>query len=67
LIGWFDQRIPGLEIKPAAPQSQHATLVIAHLRYGFGHDPRPDLNTRREIEGEDYRTVGPDALEIETQ
>jgi hypothetical protein len=50
LVAWLEERIPGLEIAPAAPQSKHATLVIAHLRYGFGEDPLPDQNTRPERE-----------------
>ena len=58
LTGWLDEEIPGLEVRPAAPQTRRATLVIAHLRYGFGEDPRPDENTRRELESDDYRTVG---------
>ena len=28
-------------------QTRQATLVVAHLRYGFGPDPRPDVNTRK--------------------
>jgi hypothetical protein len=57
LVAWLDQRIPGLEIKPAAPQSRHAALVVAHLRYGHGQDPQPDFTTLRELKGRDGRRV----------
>jgi hypothetical protein len=45
LLAWTDVALPGLNIKPAAPQSRHASLVIAHLEYGFGDPPRADANT----------------------
>jgi len=63
LLAWFEERIPGLAVKPAAPQSRSAALVIANLCYGHGEDPRPDVNTRREKETDVYRAVGPDASE----
>jgi hypothetical protein len=44
LVGWLQEQIAGLEIRPAAPQTRFATLVIAHLKYGFGEDPQPDAN-----------------------
>ena len=50
LVGWLDEEIPGLQIKPAAPQTQRAALVVAHLRYGFEQDLRRDANTRADIE-----------------
>jgi hypothetical protein len=43
LVAWLEQQIPGLQIRPAAPQTEFATLVVAHLKYGFGEDPQPDL------------------------
>ena len=42
--------MPGLEIEPAAPQSQHAAVVVAHLRYANDGDTRPDANTKTEPE-----------------
>lgn len=59
LIGWLDEEVPGLEIDPSAPQAQRATLVIAHLRYGFQHDPKPDANCRAEVERVPRRETTP--------
>jgi len=42
LIGWSDDDLPGLSIKPAAPQAKRGILVVAHLGYGLGDPPRPD-------------------------
>jgi len=67
LIGWLDEEVPGLEVKPASAQSRRAALVVAHLGYGYGEDPRPDVNTRREKQSDEYRTVGPDSSEAETR
>jgi len=50
LVGWVDEEIPGLTIDPLPPQTQHAAVVVAELAYGFGDDPKPDVNTRRDIE-----------------
>jgi len=46
LVGWTKERLPGMEIAPASPQARHATVVLVHLRYGFGPDPQPDVNYR---------------------
>jgi hypothetical protein len=46
LLAWTDVALPGLNIKPAAPQSRHASLIIAHLEYGFGDPPRADENAQ---------------------
>jgi hypothetical protein len=59
LVGWFQQEVPGLVVRPGSPQSRRAALVLAHLRYGFGKAPRPDVNTRRDVEGETQRVLGP--------
>ena len=67
LIGWLDDEIPGLGVKPASAQSRRAALVVARLRCGFGEDPQPDVNTRREMERDDYRTVGPDSSQADTE
>lgn len=34
LIGWTDQRLPGMQIRPEAPQNRTFTLVVAHLARG---------------------------------
>ena len=46
LIGWSNDDLPGLTIKPAAPQAKRGILVIAHLRFGLGEAPRPDENLK---------------------
>ena len=43
--------MPGLKIEPAAPQSQHATLVVAHLRYVNDEPPRADVNAKEQVVG----------------
>ena len=55
LIAWSDQRIPGQQISPSAPQTQHATLLVANLRYGAGRTPKPDKNTRGEVQSDPLR------------
>jgi hypothetical protein len=42
LIGWSSDDLPGLSIKPAAPQTRRGIVVIAHLGYGLGDPPIPD-------------------------
>jgi hypothetical protein len=49
LIGWTDQRLPGVRIQPAAPQNRTYTLVLAHLVRGDLPAVRPDRNV-----AEDY-------------
>ena len=56
----------GLEVKPAAPQTRRAAMVVAHLRCGFGADPQPDTNTRREFVSDEYQSFGPDSTEPDT-
>jgi hypothetical protein len=45
LLAWMDTALPGLNIKPAAPQSRHAALVLAHVAYGKDEEPHSDVNT----------------------
>jgi len=59
LIGWLDEEMPGLVIDPSAPQAQRATLLIAHLRYGFQHDPKPDARSRADAERVPRRETTP--------
>jgi hypothetical protein len=51
LIGWTDQRLPGMRIRPEAPQNTTYTLVLAHLVRGNLPPVRPDRNV-----AEDYFT-----------
>jgi hypothetical protein len=46
LIGWSIDDLPGLSIKPAAPQVRRGIVVIAHLDHGLGDPPQPDKNLR---------------------
>lgn len=45
LLAEIRDEIPGMTIRPAAPQVQRAALVVAHLDYGSGQPPQPDHNT----------------------
>jgi hypothetical protein len=44
LVGWTDQRLPGMKIRPEAPQNRTYTLVLAHLAHGPLAAARPDQN-----------------------
>ncbi|MBN2022968.1 MAG: hypothetical protein JW809_09250 [Pirellulales bacterium] len=59
LICWTDRHPPGVEARPAAPQSQSAVLVVAHLRFAPPPAPEPDANTKESFEKADRR-VGPE-------
>jgi len=50
LVAWTQESVPGLQIKPAAPQSRQVAMVVAHLCYGPGDDPQADANTRAEVD-----------------
>jgi hypothetical protein len=44
LIGWTDERLPGMKIRPEAPQNRTYTLVVAHLARGPLPVAKPDKN-----------------------
>jgi hypothetical protein len=44
MVGWTDQRLAGMKIRPEAPQNKTYTLVLAHLAHGQLASPRPDQN-----------------------
>jgi len=48
LIACLKEELPGLTIEPSANQPRCATLVVAHLNYDPGPDPKPDANLRKE-------------------
>jgi len=58
MIGWTEQRLPGLRIQPEAPQNRTYTLVLAHLARGGLPVARPDRNL-----AEDF--IDPGVLEPE--
>ncbi|HEX5102225.1 MAG TPA: hypothetical protein VFV87_00335, partial [Pirellulaceae bacterium] len=49
LVGWTEQPLRGLQIRPAAPQNATYTLVLAHLFRGALPPVKPDKNV-----AEDY-------------
>ncbi|NUQ61015.1 MAG: hypothetical protein HUU20_00895 [Pirellulales bacterium] len=56
LVAWTDRPLAGIEIRPAAPQARQVALVVAHLRYEHLSDPRPDANSRADVDAR-YRRV----------
>ena len=58
LLARIDRQIPGLTIKPAAPQSRQVALLVAHLDYGPGDDPRPDVNVGGKQEKKQEEELG---------
>lgn len=46
LIAWTDELLPGMNVRPVAPQKRRLALVVANLQFGFADDPEPDENTR---------------------
>jgi hypothetical protein len=49
LIGWTDQQLPGMRIRPDAPQNTTYTLVVAHLARGELPPVRPDRNVAEDF------------------
>jgi len=49
LVARVDEVLAGETVSPAASQVRGAVLVVAHLDYGPGPAPLPDLNTRRDV------------------
>jgi hypothetical protein len=45
LVGAIDEEAPGIQIRPAAPQTRCAGLVVAHLRCDHLPEPEPDVNS----------------------
>lgn len=58
LVAWLDQPIPGEEILPPAPRTQHAAVLVAHLGYGPGREPKPDVIPRAMV-AESPTVLGP--------
>jgi hypothetical protein len=62
LIGWTDDEMAGLTIRPTGSQSLVRTLVVAHLQYGALPAPQPDNNLLVDVQQES--PDADDALEI---
>ncbi len=56
MVAWTNQPLPGMEIRPEAPQARQVALVVAHLDYGALADPLPDANSRADVDAQ-YRRV----------
>jgi hypothetical protein len=52
LVAWTDEDIGGITIDPAASQSRHIGLMVAHLEYAATPPPAPDANSRAALEKE---------------
>ncbi len=53
LVARTDQSLPGTTIRPAAPQSRIATVVLVHLRYGPFTHLKPDVNLLSDVRDAD--------------
>jgi hypothetical protein len=73
LVGWTDQRIPGMHIRPEAPQNRTYTLVLAHLAHGSLPPPRADRNLAEDyydpavLEPEPDSTIPSDGIDREPE
>ncbi len=52
LVGWTDQDLPGLTIRPGASQKVFRTMVLVHLKRGKLPTARRDTNLLTELEPE---------------
>jgi hypothetical protein len=59
LVGWTDQRLPGMRIRPEAPQNSTYTLVVAHLVRGELPRVRPDRNRAEDFLDPTFFDEGP--------
>lgn len=60
LVAWASAHLPGMEIEPAAPQSQRLALVIVHLRPGDLPEPKPDVQSRLVVDPNRPRILTPE-------
>ena len=45
LVGWSDEDLPGMAIRPVSAQQARRNLFLVHLQRGVLPEPRPDINT----------------------
>ena len=57
LVGWTDEEIPGVTVRPRSSQQTFRTLLLAHLKYGPWPEPSADVNSKpvvAEVSGEGF-------------
>jgi hypothetical protein len=59
LLGWTDQELPGLEIRPQISQQTLRTLALIHLQPGQLPVARPDANLRENLSNKPVQTDDP--------
>ncbi len=52
LVGWTDQQVPGVSIRPRASQETFRTFLLAHLRYRALGEPQGDVAKYPEIKAQ---------------
>ena len=52
LVGWNDQEVLGMSVRPDSNQSTFRTLVVANVRYGALPEPQPDKNLYESFKSE---------------
>jgi hypothetical protein len=45
LVGWSDENLPGMAIRPVSAQQARRNLFLIHLKRGPLQEPRPDINS----------------------
>jgi hypothetical protein len=45
LVGWSEENLPGMAIRPTSAQEVRRNLFLIHLKRGPLPEPRPDVNT----------------------
>ncbi|MCA9099502.1 MAG: hypothetical protein KDA63_00015 [Planctomycetales bacterium] len=56
LLGWSDEKLPGMAMVPAASQQRQANLIVVHLDHESLGDAQPDVNAPPRKK-DDYNTV----------
>ena len=57
LVGWHDEEIAGVEIRPGASQQSFRTLLVANLQYGPLPAPESDQNAVADVMGRTARMI----------
>lgn len=62
LIGWTEEALPGIEIRPISAQEVRQTLLLVHLQRGPLSAPRPDVNCAADFVLEPPKAEGEGAV-----